>query len=96
MNLLYQIKKHDELDDKIRTYLYPKVYTLYNERKLKCFEKIKEEDIFLKAEQSVTIKRFSVNKDKVIVGVDIWLGGQWYEFEHVIFTNQEWAEIYNS
>lgn len=89
--MLSAVHQFEVLDNKIRKYLYPKLYTLYNEKKLNKGHL----PVYRTAKESITIREFGSNGEKIGVYIQIWWGGDNYDDEYVTLTCDEWDAIEN-
>lgn len=89
--VLAAVRQFESIDEQVRDYIYPKLYTLYNEKKLNKGHLPPHRP----AKESVTIREFSSDGEKISVHIDIWWGGDCYDDEYVTLTCDEWDAIEN-
>jgi len=89
--VLAAVRQYEQLDEQIREFLYPKLYKLYEDKKLNK-GKLPERRT---AKEAITIREFSSDGEKISVHIDIWWGGDCYDDEYVILTCDEWDAIEN-
>lgn len=89
--VLAAVRQFEAIDEQVRDYIYPKLYTLYNEKKLNKGHLPPHRT----AKESVTIREFSSNGEKISVHIDIWWGGDCNDDEYVILACDEWDAVEN-
>lgn len=89
--VLVAVLLFEAIDELVRDYIYPKLYTLYNEKKLNKGNLPPHRQ----AKESVTIREFSSNGEKISVHIDIWWGGDCHDDEYVTLTCDEWDAVEN-
>ena len=87
--VLAAVRRYEELDEQIREFLYPKLYKLYEDKKLNK-GKLPERRT---AEEAITIREFSSDGDKISVYIDIWWGGDCYDDEWITMSADEWYAV---
>lgn len=88
-NILELVLKHEALSEEIRSYLYPRLYKLYDDKLLNKGELPSRKT----AQESVSILEFYESKELVIVSGQIWWGGDIYDDYSIARTSQQWDEI---
>lgn len=88
-NLKEKIQKFESLEEKIRTYLYPKLYKLLLDGKINNGKYNTNRT----PEEIISIRDFSVNKDNISVGVELWWSGDVYDSDSISMTQEEWNLI---
>ncbi len=83
------ILKSDIEDDKIRAFLYPKLYTLFLEGKMNKGHLPKQK----KPEDAVSINHYSVTKNNISVSINIYWGSGSYDQENVTMSTTAWDEV---
>ncbi len=86
--LLEKINQAEKLDDEIRDYLYPKLFKLYDEKKINNGDLPKKS-----AKDALYISSYSFEDNKINVSVDVYWGYCGYDHTRVSFTNEEWELI---
>lgn len=89
--VLASIHQYEVIHEQVRNYLYPKLYKLYNDKKLNKGDLPKHKT----AKESVTIREFSSCDEKISVQIDIWWGSDCYDNETLTLTCDEWDAIEN-
>lgn len=87
--VLVAVRQYEQLDEQTREFLYPKLYKLYEDKKLNK-GKLPERRT---AKEAITIREFSSDGDKISVHIDIWWGGDCYDNEWVTMSANEWDAV---
>lgn len=88
--VLVAVRQHEQLDEQIREFFYPKLYKLYDDKKLNK-GKLPERRT---AEEAIIIREFNLDGEKISIHIDIWWGGDCYDDEWVIMSADEWYNLF--
>jgi len=87
--VLAAVRQFESLDEQLRDYIYPKLYTLYKQKKLNEGRLPPHKS----AKESVTIREFCSDGKKISVHIDIWWGSNCYDYEWVTMSADEWDDV---
>jgi len=89
--MLSAVRQIEILNKQVKDYIYPKLYTLYNEKKLNKGHLPPHRS----AKESISIQEISSDDEKITVQISIWWGGDCTDEDYVSLTCDEWDSIQN-
>lgn len=88
-SLKEKVQQFENLDKEIRSFLYPKLYKLLLEGKINDGKYNKNK----KPDEILTIREFLLNKENIIVCVELHWAGDVYDADSLSMTHQEWENV---